>query len=497
MAHLGDQPADPCAGRSDAPAGLGDVVLRMLAKEPSRTPTLRDGLCRDVDRRRAFWLGSRHGPPRHHLGPARRPPRRGGPRSWSFGRENVDVEIEDAELSRRHFAVRPVEGGLEVEDLGSRNGTRVDGTRIDSPTRVAPRRRGEGRHDDDDRRAAAGGARLDAGETRAHVSEGTVLGRAARAAAAPPSGPQPAGSGTGGLRARDRLGGAVDQPAVRPLPGDHEPAPPQGRDAALGPAGADLPGVAGTAAGLIIYFASMGRPLRVRRRRGRSRRPAPRARRSPAARGWPSSSPGRRAGARARARRSRRGRRGACSPVTASVKVGRDSGIANDGVARTALGWRWTSCGVRTCITVTPISSSSCGPISARPWSSLSLMKVPLVEPMSSTRAPWAVGSIRAWRREACESSITRSAVLSRPITTALIDGELPAGAGPLHNFEHQCHGWRDPNPQRGVPVKCPRADRRPGSWRRAPRHATACCRSGRCRRRRRGSSPSARSSLT
>src|SRR3954469_16358211 len=53
-----------------------------------------------------------------------------------IGRENVDVEIDDSELSRRHFAVRPVAGGLEVEDLGSRNGTRVDGTRIDGPTRV-------------------------------------------------------------------------------------------------------------------------------------------------------------------------------------------------------------------------------------------------------------------------------------------------------------------------------------------------------------------------
>src|SRR3954453_5629569 len=53
-----------------------------------------------------------------------------------IGRENVDVEIDDAELSRRHLAVRPTQGGLEVEDLGSRNGTRVDGTRIDGPTRV-------------------------------------------------------------------------------------------------------------------------------------------------------------------------------------------------------------------------------------------------------------------------------------------------------------------------------------------------------------------------
>ena len=57
-------------------------------------------------------------------------------RELVIGRENVDVEIEDAELSRRHVAVRPTEGGLEVEDLGSRNGTRVDGTRIDGPTRI-------------------------------------------------------------------------------------------------------------------------------------------------------------------------------------------------------------------------------------------------------------------------------------------------------------------------------------------------------------------------
>ena len=57
-------------------------------------------------------------------------------RELVIGRENVDVEIDDAELSRRHVAVRPKDGGLEVEDLGSRNGTRVDGTRIDGPTRI-------------------------------------------------------------------------------------------------------------------------------------------------------------------------------------------------------------------------------------------------------------------------------------------------------------------------------------------------------------------------
>jgi len=38
LAHLQDQPADPLAGRSEAPAGLGDVVCLALEKEPDRRP---------------------------------------------------------------------------------------------------------------------------------------------------------------------------------------------------------------------------------------------------------------------------------------------------------------------------------------------------------------------------------------------------------------------------------------------------------------------------
>ncbi len=54
-----------------------------------------------------------------------------------IGREGVAVTIEDSELSRRHVAVRPVMGGFEVEDLGSLNGTFVNGHRINVPTRVS------------------------------------------------------------------------------------------------------------------------------------------------------------------------------------------------------------------------------------------------------------------------------------------------------------------------------------------------------------------------
>lgn len=52
------------------------------------------------------------------------------------GREGGDLTIDDAELSRRHVALRPVEGGIEVEDLGSLNGTFVNGQRISSPLTV-------------------------------------------------------------------------------------------------------------------------------------------------------------------------------------------------------------------------------------------------------------------------------------------------------------------------------------------------------------------------
>jgi pSer/pThr/pTyr-binding forkhead associated (FHA) protein len=53
-----------------------------------------------------------------------------------FGRDGADVTIEDPELSRRHVAVRVLEQGVEVEDLGSTNGTFVDDRRIEAPTRV-------------------------------------------------------------------------------------------------------------------------------------------------------------------------------------------------------------------------------------------------------------------------------------------------------------------------------------------------------------------------
>ena len=50
-----------------------------------------------------------------------------------LGRENVDLVVPDTEISRRHAVVREVERGVEIEDLGSMNGTFVNGERITSP----------------------------------------------------------------------------------------------------------------------------------------------------------------------------------------------------------------------------------------------------------------------------------------------------------------------------------------------------------------------------
>jgi FHA domain-containing protein len=54
----------------------------------------------------------------------------------TLGREHSDLVIEDPEVSRSHAVLRVVDGGLEVRDLGSANGTFVDGRRVHGSVRV-------------------------------------------------------------------------------------------------------------------------------------------------------------------------------------------------------------------------------------------------------------------------------------------------------------------------------------------------------------------------
>jgi pSer/pThr/pTyr-binding forkhead associated (FHA) protein len=46
------------------------------------------------------------------------------------GRQGADLVLDDKRVSRRHAVVRAVEGGLEIEDLGSANGTSVNGAAL-------------------------------------------------------------------------------------------------------------------------------------------------------------------------------------------------------------------------------------------------------------------------------------------------------------------------------------------------------------------------------
>ena len=55
-----------------------------------------------------------------------------------LGRQAADLVIEDPQVSRRHASVRPAGDTLEVEDHGSRNGTWVNGARVDGTTLLAP-----------------------------------------------------------------------------------------------------------------------------------------------------------------------------------------------------------------------------------------------------------------------------------------------------------------------------------------------------------------------
>ena len=51
-------------------------------------------------------------------------------RTGTIGREGCDIVVPDPEVSRRHAAVRALDSGLAVEDLGSTNGTFVNDKRV-------------------------------------------------------------------------------------------------------------------------------------------------------------------------------------------------------------------------------------------------------------------------------------------------------------------------------------------------------------------------------
>ncbi len=62
-----------------------------------------------------------------------------GSRGAVMGRSrDCDVTLDDPNVSRRHAEVRPSGGGWIVNDLGSTNGIKVNGRRVEGPQSLKP-----------------------------------------------------------------------------------------------------------------------------------------------------------------------------------------------------------------------------------------------------------------------------------------------------------------------------------------------------------------------
>jgi class 3 adenylate cyclase len=59
-------------------------------------------------------------------------------RPLDIGRDGDGLLLADSELSRRHLNLSATAGRLVVTDLGSTNGTKVDGVELQAPTRLGP-----------------------------------------------------------------------------------------------------------------------------------------------------------------------------------------------------------------------------------------------------------------------------------------------------------------------------------------------------------------------
>lgn len=55
----------------------------------------------------------------------------------TIGRQNADIEIDDRESSRNHAALEVRDGHFFLEDLGSSNGTFVEGRRIEGEVEIS------------------------------------------------------------------------------------------------------------------------------------------------------------------------------------------------------------------------------------------------------------------------------------------------------------------------------------------------------------------------
>ena len=106
------------------------------AVRPPVRPRRRRRRRRDAPTVTPRWPGAGDGGGRRPSLVRRRRQPRPGQRGAFIGRDNTDLVLDDDRVSRRHAVVRAVDGGLEIEDLNSANGTSVNGVAISGPRRL-------------------------------------------------------------------------------------------------------------------------------------------------------------------------------------------------------------------------------------------------------------------------------------------------------------------------------------------------------------------------
>jgi Inner membrane component of T3SS, cytoplasmic domain len=137
------------------------------------------------------------------------------------GRENADLTVADEEVSRRHLAMRPHEDGVELEDLGSTNGTFVDGARLAAVVVVSSGARVVLGETELEIEVEEPEPELDPGATRLRERpperDATIIGRA-------PVAPPPPDATIAGAPAPSRPAPAPESaPAPEPAPAAAEP----------------------------------------------------------------------------------------------------------------------------------------------------------------------------------------------------------------------------------------------------------------------------------
>jgi hypothetical protein len=133
---------------TDGRLGLGEFGIQTRVVQPAHEPEAAPGPAEQSGRTMVYSAAGRVAEPLEERARERRENalllvdgRRlvVGPDGVTLGRSSrCDVVLDDANVSRQHAELRPRGGSWVLTDLGSTNGSSVNGRRVDAPTVVKP-----------------------------------------------------------------------------------------------------------------------------------------------------------------------------------------------------------------------------------------------------------------------------------------------------------------------------------------------------------------------